>query len=171
MSRQGGRLFLVAPYTGSKGFLMPTQPILEEPNVTEIREAWLRRLEDLVQTVRDWATEMGWSTRRIEKSMKDSVIGRYVAPALILQEETTRILLEPIARSAPGAEGVVDLYLMPAYDDIASLYLSNGVWQLHYMWPGTPTVNTMREAEPEPFSREILQRVLHEMKNNATIDE
>ena len=102
--------------------------------------------------------------------MNDSLVGRYVAPALILQEETTRILLEPIARSAPGAEGVVDLYLMPAYDDIASLYFSNGEWQLHYMWPGTPNVNTMRDAEPKPFSMEVFQEVLQEMKKNATND-
>ena len=144
--------------------------MLEEPNVIEIREAWLNRLDTLIQAVQTWATEMDWSTRRIEKSMKDSVIGRYVAPALILQEATTRILLEPIARSAPGAEGVVDLYLMPAYDDIASLYFSNGEWQLHYMWPGTPSVNTMRDAEPKHFSKEMFQEVLQEMKKNATDD-
>jgi hypothetical protein len=144
--------------------------MLEEPSVIAIKEVWINRLDELIQTVKNWATDIGWSARRIEKSMNDSLVGRYVAPALILQEETTRILLEPIARSAPGAEGVVDLYLMPAYDDIASLYFSNGEWQLHYMWPGTPNVNTMRDAEPKPFSMEVFQEVLQEMKKNATND-
>ena len=77
-----------------------------------------------MQTVQTWADALGWSTRQIEVTLTDSQIGKYKAPALLLQEDAIRILLEPIGRSAPGAEGVVDLYLMPAYDDIASLYLS-----------------------------------------------
>ena len=36
------------------------------------------------------------------------------------------ILLEPVA---PGTEGVVDLYLMPGYDDIASLYHYSNRWK------------------------------------------
>ncbi len=47
-------------------------------------------------------------------------------PALLMQEgPSAGLILEPIARSAPGADGVVDLYLLPAYDDIASLYFYN----------------------------------------------
>ena len=51
-----------------------------------------------------------------------------------MQEGTVRIILEPIARSTPGAEGVVDLYLMPAYDDVATLFYEDG-WKLHYPFP------------------------------------
>jgi hypothetical protein len=53
--------------------------------------------------------------------MEDSQIGKYKAPGLLMQEGTDRILRDPIGRNAPGAEAVVDLYLMPAYDDIATL--------------------------------------------------
>jgi hypothetical protein len=90
------------------------------------------------------------------------------APALILQKETVRVMLEPIARFATGVDGVVDLYLMPAYDDIASLYFYDDGWQLHYMSPKSPTVNTMREAEHKPLSKESLQAVLEDMIKNAT---
>ena len=38
---------------------------------------------------------------------------------------------------APGTEGVIDLYLMPAYDDIASIYYSGDRWNLHYLFPDT----------------------------------
>jgi hypothetical protein len=58
--------------------------------------------------------------------MDDAEASTYHAPALLLQQETVRILLGPLARSAPGADGVVDLYLLLAYDDIASLYLIYG---------------------------------------------
>jgi hypothetical protein len=99
--------------------------------------------------------------------MEDSQLGTYKAPALILQKETVRALLEPVARFAPGVEGVVDLYLMPAFDDIASLYFYDDGWQLHYMSPASPTIATIREAEHRPLSKESLQNVLEEMIRNA----
>jgi hypothetical protein len=133
----------------------------------ELRDEWLSRLEALVKQVKLWAEQLGWSTREIEKSLDDSEIGKYQAPALLLQEGTIRILLEPIARSAPGAEGIVDLYLMPAYDDIASLYLYGGCWHVHYMFPGTPNAATIRDAEARPLSETTLQAVLDEMKKNV----
>ena len=76
--------------------------------------------------------------------------------------------MEPIGRSAPGAEGVVDLYLMPAYDDIASLLFYDGAWNLHYMFPGDPTAATIDGATAKPLSKDVLQVVLEEMIKNAT---
>jgi len=100
-------------------------------------------------------------------SLDDSELGSYKAPALLMQEGSVRVLLEPIARSAPGANGVVDLYLMPAYDDIASLYLGSDGWRLHYMFPGTPSTATIRDADSKPLAKETLAEVLCEMKKNA----
>src|SRR5258708_6167203 len=95
-------------------------------NADQLREAWLSRVSALVSSVETWVKELGWSVRRIDKQIKDSQLGTYRAPALIFQGGTSRVMLEPITHAAPGADGVVDLYLMPAYDDIASLYLANG---------------------------------------------
>jgi hypothetical protein len=61
------------------------------------REAWLERLSGLVETVCGWAQDLDWSTRRIEKKIEDSQLGTDKAPALLLQKETVRALLEPIA--------------------------------------------------------------------------
>lgn len=131
------------------------------------RDAWLQRLSDLIQTIESWAVELRWSTRQIEVALSDSHLGKYKAPALLIQEDAIRILLEPISRSAPGAEGVVDLYLMPAYDDIASLYFYDGDWHIHYMVPETATVAKLRDAEPRPLTKDSLRDVLEEMKKNA----
>jgi hypothetical protein len=136
-------------------------------NPDQLRDEWLRRLATLVEQVRDWADELGWSTRQIEVALEDSQVGKYKAPALLIQEDAIKILLEPIARSAPGANGVVDLYLMPAYDDIASLYLYADGWHIHYMLPGTPSVATIRNADSKPLAKDSLQEVLEEMKKNA----
>jgi hypothetical protein len=133
----------------------------------QLLDPWLGRLEGLVEQVNTWAKELDWSTRRIEKKLEDSKVGSYKAPALVLQKDTVRVLLDPIARSSPGAEGVVDLYLMPAFDDIASLYFYDGQWHLHYMAPGTPAVGPTREADAKPLSKESLGAVLAEMIKNA----
>jgi hypothetical protein len=129
---------------------------------------WMSRLSSLIELVDGWVTSSGWSTRRIAKKMEDSEFGTYQAPALLMQQETTRIILEPIARSAPGAEGVVDLYLLPAYDDIASLYFYANRWNIHYASPSDPVVSGIKEIPPQPSSQETLNAVLAEMTKNAT---
>lgn len=134
---------------------------------SELRDKWLARLTDLVKLVDGWAKELDWSTRIIQIPMKDSEVGAYKAPALLLQHEAVRMLLEPIARTALGADGVVDLYLMPAYDDIASLYFVDGEWQLRYMFPDQPTVATIRDTESKPLSKETLSAALDSMRANG----
>lgn len=132
-----------------------------------IRDEWLKRLNGLLDQIDTWAKELDWTTRRIDKRMEDRELGAYQAAALLLQWETVRVLVEPIAREAPGANGVVDFYLMPAYDDIASLYLVDHVWLLHYMFPGQPSGATIRQAEAKPLSKGTLAEVLDAMKQNA----
>jgi hypothetical protein len=128
---------------------------------------WMSRLAALIELVDAWVTTAGWSTRRVEKKMQDSEFGTYQAPALLMQEGTTRVILEPIARSAPGADGVVDLYLLPAYDDIASLYFYADGWNIHYPFPGDPLDSVAEETPPRPLSEETLKVVLEEMAKNA----
>jgi hypothetical protein len=130
-------------------------------------KGWLERLGELVQQIESWARELDWSTRRIEMKMEDSKVGPYKAPALVFQRDATRILLEPIARTAPGAEGVVDLYVMPAYDDIVSLYFYDDGWQLHYPLAGSQNFATIHDAEHKPLSIDSFKDVLDEMLKNA----
>ncbi len=133
----------------------------------DVREKWLERLTQLMGQVEQWAKELDWSTRRIEKRMEDSQLGKYLAPALLMQEGTLRLLLDPIARSAPGAEGIVDLYLMPAYDDIASLYFHNSEWHVHYVFSEDPSVAPVRNIESQPLSKEAFHTVLEAIRQHA----
>lgn len=147
----------------------PAREEIEEEVAARLSEraTWIERASSLVDLVERWATEMGWATRRVEKKLDDARIGRHRVPALLMQQETFRVLLEPVGRSTPGADGVVDLYLMPAYDDIASLYFYEGRWNLHYIFPGTTGVATVREAEARPLTKESLEQVLAEMRRDA----
>ncbi len=133
----------------------------------EERSIWMERVTSLVGQVEQWAREMNWSTRRVEKKLDDVRIGKHQVPALLMQEDTCRILLEPVGRSAPGVEGVVDLYLMPAYDDIARLYYYGNQWNLHYIFPDSKPAATVREAEALPVSKETFAKVLAELKQHA----
>jgi hypothetical protein len=89
----------------------------------------------------------------------------YKAPALVIQKETVRAILHPIGRSAPDVAGVVDFYIMPAYDDIARLTFYDDSWHLRHMFPGSPDVGARRRDQP--LSREALQAVLEAMTRNA----
>jgi hypothetical protein len=131
------------------------------------RAVWIDRVSSLVRAVEQWARELGWSTRRVEKKLDDAWIGKHQVPALLMQEDTCRLMLEPVGRSTPGAEGVVDLYLMPAYDDIASLYYYGDRWNLHYVYSGATPAATVREAPAGPLTRETLEKVLVEMRRHA----
>ena len=130
------------------------------------RTRWIGMVTDLVVVVEQWGQELGWATRRIEKRLDDSQIGKHQVPALLMQEGTCRVMLEPVGRSAPGVEGVVDLYRLPAYDDIATLYYYGERWNLHYLFPGSSAAS-VREAAGVPLSKEALQRVLEELTQHA----
>jgi hypothetical protein len=132
-----------------------------------LKAEWLDCLTTLVESVEGWSRELGWSTRRIEKSLDDSEIGPYLAPALIMQEATTRALLDPIGRSTPGSDGVADLYLMPAFDDIARFYHRDGEWWLYHESPELPTNGAIEDVKPMSLSRTSLQGVLESMKKHA----
>jgi hypothetical protein len=129
---------------------------------------WLTVLDHLIESVKSWAEGSGWKTRVIGKSMKDSILGTYRAPALLMQRETVEVILNPVSRFVPGAEGAVDLYLMPAYDDIASLYLMDGEWTLHYIFRDSPAISGVREPEVMTLSEGTFSRVLREIASHAS---
>ena len=56
-----------------------------------------------------------------------------------MEKDTVEVALNPVSPLVPGAEGAVDLYLVPAYDDIASLYFESGQWVIHYAFSADPT--------------------------------
>jgi hypothetical protein len=161
------RVLSIPPISSMQDVPMATADVSTNPaeDKVRLRDEWLARLSDLVETIRGWAEEMDWSTRRIETKMDDLEIGDYKAPALIIQKETVRAILHPIGRSAPGVEGVVDFYLMPAYDDIARLFFYDDRWHLYHERPGSPDVEP--HSQDQPLSRETFQAVLEAMMRDA----
>jgi hypothetical protein len=141
----------------------PATRMSKVENPVATREEWLTNLRELMGQVKGWAEGAGWRTRTIEKSMNDSVLGQYKAPAMLMQRDTVEVILDPVGRFAPGTEGVVDLYMLPAYDDIASLYFVDGAWRLHYAFRSTAVVARIKTAESMTLDEGSLNRVLNEI--------
>lgn len=134
---------------------MPKKPI---PNWEQVRDEWVARVTALVDLVEGWAKELGWATRRVPKRIEDDEVGTHQVPALQMQEGTTRLLLEPLGRTGIGIEGVVDLYEMPAFDDVARLVYRDGGWYVGHP-PG--------EATEVPLTRDSLRTVVEELVRNG----
>lgn len=132
---------------------LPTKPA---PNWERVRDDWVRAVEQLVADVEGWCRENNWPTRRIPKRLTESPIGEYVVPALHLQFDLVQLLLEPVARFVPGAEGVTDLYSMPRYDDVASIYRREGAWQVQYTATGDAIPPELRRADPSLVSTTLV---------------
>ncbi len=138
---------------------------VDDPDAT--RDEWLSLLGDLVKQVKGWAEGAHWRTRVIEKSMRDSVLGPYKAPAMLMQRDTVEVILDPVGRFAPGTDGVVNLYLLPAYDDIASLYLIDGAWKLRYAFRTATEEHGIKLTASVTLDDKSLNRVLNEIAAHA----
>ena len=57
----------------------------------------LNKSSNLIAQVERWGQELAWQTRKIEKRLDDSYVGKHNLLALLMQEETCRELLERVA--------------------------------------------------------------------------
>jgi hypothetical protein len=135
--------------------------------MTEARDRWRGRMDDLVGKVRGWVEPEQWITKPYPKKMRDADGTVFEVPSLFIQKGPTRLLLDPIAYDAPGTEGVVDLYLMPTYDDTASLYWVGGRWQIHYAFRDQPAAAGTKQPEVMELSEQTINRVLDEIATHA----
>jgi hypothetical protein len=134
----------------------------------EQRDQFQKRVEALAEQVKRWVEPHEWVTKYYPKKLRDVEGQLFETQALFLQKGPTRVLLDPVAYDVPGAEGVVDLYLMPTYDDMATLYFENGGWVIHYAFPSRPThADTVGEAKALPLSEESINQVLDSIAIHA----
>jgi hypothetical protein len=114
-----------------------------------VKREWLGRLGTLVDEVKGWAQASGWRTRRIDKTVTERGLGTYRVPVLLMEKDTN---------------GAVDLYVAPAYDDIASLYLEGDHWVLHYAYrPDPMATGSVIEIEPRAYSEGTIRTILDGM--------
>lgn len=135
-------------------------------DLAAVRAEWLKQLFALASQVKVWAEKSHWRTRMVSRPTRDSVLGRFEVPLLLMEREGVEVALNPVSRFVPGAEGAVDLYVVPAYDVVVSLYLDNGEWSLHDVFSRAGAAG-IHEAEAMPLSEATIIRVLDEMAGHA----
>jgi hypothetical protein len=133
-----------------------------------VKTEWLGRLGSLVDEIERWARMSGWRTRRIAKTVNERRLGTYRVPVLLMEKETVEIVLNPVARFVPGADGAVDLYVAPAYDDIASLYFEGDHWVVHYgSRPDPLATQGVAEIASHPYAEQTIRAILDAMALNG----
>lgn len=139
---------------------------VEDPEA--VKGEWLDRLEALVRDVKGWAEAAGWRTRRITKAISERPLGTYRVPVLLMEKDTVEVVLNPVARWVSGADGAVELYLSPAYDDIATLYFEGGRWVVYYGERPDPfAAEGVVEITPRPYGEETIRSILDGMTADA----
>jgi len=133
-----------------------------------VKAEWLGRLNSLVDEVDGWARTSGWQTRRITKTVRERRLGTYRDPVLLMEKDTVQVVLNPVARYVPGADGTVDLYAAPAYDDIASLYFEGDHWVVQYgERPDPYATQSVVEITPRPYGEQTIRTILDGMAVNG----
>jgi len=147
---------------------MATEDAALATDVEAVKHEWLARLDALVADVQTWAAASGWRTRTIQKTVEERELGRYKVPVLLMEKNAVEVVLNPVARFVPGADGAVDLYLSPAYDDIAGLYHESGRWLIHDFEPAdAETTGGLIDAPPQPCNETTIRAILDGMAANA----
>jgi hypothetical protein len=138
------------------------RPPRDDPDT--VKAKWLSHLNTLVDEVGGWARASGWRTRQIAKTVNERRLGEYKVPVLLMEKDTVEIVLNPVARFVPGADGAVDLYVAPAYDDIASLYLKHNQWVVHYgERPDPRETMSVVQITSQPYTEHTIRTILDKM--------
>ncbi|OYV96172.1 MAG: hypothetical protein B7Z73_01190, partial [Planctomycetia bacterium 21-64-5] len=83
-----------------------------------VQAEWSAQVESLVNQAADWCQQREWIAKTKKKHLKDKLIGEYDLPQLHFYDGENHLLLDPIARFAPGTSGLVDLALLPVFDSM-----------------------------------------------------
>jgi hypothetical protein len=134
-----------------------------------LRSQWITRMEELVTTVDRIAQENDWKTKLIPKKLNDRAFGEHTVSSLVMQKDLCQLMLEAHGRTAPGVDGgFAGIYLMPAYDDAASLYFYNNCWNIHARERRSSAIARVASGEARELSRQSLGDILERMHADAS---
>jgi hypothetical protein len=142
------------------------EPRIKDPEA--VKAEWLERLNALVSLIKGWVEASGWRTRQTAKTVTEPALGRYEVPLLIMERGEIEVILAPLTRVRPEADGTVDLYLMPGYDDLATIESADGGWIIRDTFPLDRTVPPpVFGGERLPPGEDAINRVLDAINPDA----
>ena len=102
---------------------------------TAVREIvlteWTLAVDKMLQEVEGWVEREGWRGRRVERKIRETLLGLYTLPQLQVFADADLYVLEPVARFVPGAAGAYDLSIQPSYYLTALYREFDGGWNIH----------------------------------------
>ena len=129
----------------------------------EIKD-WLEQLKELVDNVKGWAEAAGWETRQTCRDVFEKEGSCYEVPVLVVNRDESEVSLVPVDRKVPGSDGLVALFLMPDFDDVASFYMEKGQWFFRYAFRSVSTeTHSTNKTERFTLTEETLARVLNDI--------
>ncbi len=101
---------------------------LAPAGAAKVRNEWLGMVDALVQQVRGWAEEAGWTVTQSEREVVEEQLGRYEVPVLEVSTPRGHVILEPMGQDVLGHKGRVDLYAWPTHYRVMLLRTSAPDW-------------------------------------------
>ena len=112
--------------------------------------------------------EMNQVARRDDKRMRDETGDVYSVQSLTIFLGPMRLLLDPNGYNVPGCDGAIDLYLLPPYDPVATLYLEHGEWFIHSPDPtAQDSITGPTEWARSALTKESIATFLESIERNA----
>ncbi len=131
-------------------------------------DIFTNQVEMVAARFEDSLPDRDWSIRRDLKRMRDETGAAFSVLALTLIKGPVRLLLDPNGYDIPGAEGVMDLYLLPPYDPVATLFLENGEWFIHSPFPDSvDAVANPAKWTRMPLTEDSIRDVLESIAEHA----
>lgn len=125
-------------------------------------------VEKVVRQFEAILTEMNQVSRRDEKRMRDETGGVYSIQSLTIFMGPMRLLLDPTGYGLPGCDGAIDLYLLPPYDPVATLYFEHGEWFIHSPYlAAKESIARPTEWGRSALTRESISHLLASLAKNA----
>jgi hypothetical protein len=94
----------------------------------EVRDNWVASVNDLAHDVESWAREHGWEITQTPHEQKELRVGTYTIPYMEIDGPDGKVMLEPIARYHPDADGRVDLFAWPSHYRVQLLRKEGQGW-------------------------------------------
>ncbi len=119
--------------------------------------AWGAALDELVDQVTTWSRHQDWAVKRDTKRVRETLLGAYEMPRLLIHSPDGRLLLDPITPFAGAADGLVELCVMPSYDSAKLIHLKDH-WYLHPL---------SAEGRRQPLSEKTFRKAVQYLLQTA----
>ena len=138
--------------------------------MSEHSDGFTAAITRLIELFQDALAGTDWSTRGQARKLEDEKGMLFPVPSLYVWRGPTSLFLDPTGSDIPGADGVADLYLLPDYAPVATLYLDAGIWWVHSPYPtaSTPEANPMQWCRV-PLSDWSIPELLEVISQDAAL--